>query len=307
MPHLTVDVVLTSVDFLEVNWENTVKHAANQAVAHGARLHLVNVTEKPHWLTRRVMDEAALQDYLSTVRDIAVERLDRAAALAPEGLEVSIEVRSGKPAIQVLEAAEEHGAGLIVTGIQPPTATSFMLGGTTDRLLRMSPVPVYVAGPRPPRPIKRVLVTTGLGPSGGFAIGTALEQLTHTDGEVRALYMVALPSVMNAYSGDVLKLRADIESMARDEFNTHVAAIEVPEGYSPVVRRLVSNLEVVPAHDTILEEARTSDCDLICFALGGRGRGPGQLIGRISGRVVRAAPCSVLALPDPWVAEQLGT
>ena len=61
--------------------------------------------------------------------------------------------------------------------------------------------------------------------------------------------------------------------------------------------------EVKPAADSILDEARESGADLICFALGGRGLGPGMLIGRVSEKVVRNAPCCVLALPDAWVAK----
>ncbi|MCO4744971.1 MAG: universal stress protein [Proteobacteria bacterium] len=306
MPHMTVDVVLAAVDFNEISWENTVRHAAHQAAVHDARLHLVTVTEKPHWLIRQVMDDKALQVHLSSVEAVATERLDAAAALATEGTSVSKEVRTGKPAVQLLASIKEQNADLLVVGTRPITATSMVIAGTTDRLLRSSPIPVFVAGPAAPRPIRNVLVPTGLGPSGAFALSTAVEQLSDTSGEVKALYMVALPSVMTAYSGDVLKLRRDIEAAARVEFDAHVAGVDLAEGYAPIVRKLVANLEIAPANDTIVEEAGNSNSDLICFALGGRGRGPGQLIGRISERVMRVTPCSVLALPDHWIAQNKG-
>jgi nucleotide-binding universal stress UspA family protein len=303
--YLPVDVVLAAVNFQEANWENTVRHAGHRALAHEARLHLVNVTEQPHWITRRVMDGAALEDYLTNLREGATERLQNAAKLVDAAVEVSTEVRSGKPSVEILAAAEEQGADLIVTGMHTPSATKMVMGGTSDRLLRVSPIPVWVAGPKPPKKIERILAPTGLGPSGRFALNTAVERV-EAEGEVKALYLVALPSVMNAYSGDVLKLRRDIESVAREEFESHVAEVAVPEGKRPIVRKLMANLEVKPAADSILDEARESETDLICFALGGRGLGPGMLIGRVSEKVVRNAPCCVLALPDAWVAKHRG-
>lgn len=301
--YLPVSVVLAAVNFQEANWENTVRHAGQRAAAHGARLHLVNVIEGPHWLTRKVMDTGALEDYLRNLREGARERLVSASALIDGGIEVTSEVRSGKPSVEILAAVEEQGADLIVTGMHTPSAAKMVMGSTSDRLLRVSPVPVFVAGPKAPKKIERIVTPTGLGPSGAFALRTALERVDG-EGEVKALYMVALPSVMNAYSGDVLKLRRDIEAAAREEFESHVAEIEVPEGKKPIVRKLLANLEVKPAADSIIDEARESDADLVCFALGGRGLGPGMLIGRVSERVVRNAPCSVLALPEGWMSKQ---
>lgn len=295
-------LVLGAVDFQNPNWENTVRHAAHRAAAWNARLHLVHVADKPHWLTRRVMDAAALEDYQSSVESAAKARLEGAASLVGD-VPLTLEVRTGKPAVELMAALEAQGADLLVTGMEAPSATKMVLGSTGARLLRICPVPIYIAGTKPPKAIERVIVPTGLGPSGSFALSMGAGQLSDPSGEVKALYMVALPSVMNAYSGDVLKLRRDIEAAARVEFDKHVAGVELPAGHAPIVQKLVPNLEIKPAHESIIEEARETGAELICFALGGRGLG-GLLIGSVSERVIRAAPCSILALPDSWVSSQ---
>ena len=85
---------------------------------------------------------------------------------------------------------------------------------STNKLYNSSPMAEHFMLPGPPAPIKHVIVPTGLGPSGTTAVEVGLGCLEGTEGTLTALHMVALPSVMRAYSGDVLALRAQIETRA---------------------------------------------------------------------------------------------
>lgn len=300
--HLDTRLVLAAVDFTDEDWQETVAHAAHHARSRGVGVHLVHVLPKTGWLLRKVMDEDSIEAHEAEQLAAAERRLGEASAsLQAQGIPASREVRRGKPAPQILQSIGATGAGLLVIGVGQPSTTAMLIGGTADRLLRTSPVPVLIRGPKPPSTLRHILVPTGMGPSGQAAVERAAHLVKEkADGKVTALHMVALPGVMRAYSGDVLKLRADLEAHARKELEAHVAKV----GSDQVEAVLQSNLETVSADQTILAEARARKVDLICLALGGRGLTSGPVIGRVSHRVIRALPCPLLALPDRWIDGQ---
>lgn len=115
--------------------------------------------------------------------------------------------------------------------------------------------------------------------------------------------MVALPSVMRAYSGDVLALRAKLVERAQAELEEHVQEVQV----GPEVRLdalLETDLDRVPVEQAIAQAARDRQAQLVCLALGGRRLDHGLLIGSVSQRLLRVLPCSLLALPDRWVSDR---
>lgn len=294
---LQADRMVAAVDFGD-DWENMLAHAAMLARRRDSELHLVHVLQPPSWLMARVLDERDLEAHRKDQEEVALRRLQHANA-GLSGVRVRTSIRFGKPSVEVVGAVEQDRAGLLVLGTGEPSGSAVLLGGTADRLLRVSSVPVYVCGPRPPEPCEKILVPTALGPGGRAALQVALDTV-RPGGTVYALHMVALPSVMRSFSGDVMSLRRKLAAGAEEEFRAHLAQVQVPDGVrlEPILR---TNLEVVPADRTIVKEARELGVQLICLALGGRGLGHGLLIGRVSEKVIRALPCALLALPDVWV------
>jgi len=300
MVRIETDNVVCSVSFGNPGWRDTVRHAGAEARRLGATLHLVHVIAPTPWLMRRVMDEQALQAHEADQRAHAQRLLEEAAGAVPDGVNRQVHAPVGKPSVATLQVLESVNGGLLVIGCTRPNNARVVVGGVADRLLRLSPVPVLIAGPTPPSKPSTVLVPTGLGPGGVAAINVALD-LVGNDGVVKALHMVALPGVMRAYSGDVLKLRASMEATARAELDQHLATTHAGPGTAALEGLLRTNLENVPADQTIIAEARAAQADLICLALGGRGLAPGLLIGRVSQRLMRSLPCPLLALPDAWI------
>lgn len=63
-----------------------------------------------------------------------------------EHCEVTSLVRHGNPAEQIVRAAQEHEAGLIVIGAEHRAfADTTVVGSTTDRVIRHAPIPVLVS------------------------------------------------------------------------------------------------------------------------------------------------------------------
>ncbi|MDQ0422668.1 nucleotide-binding universal stress UspA family protein [Peteryoungia aggregata LMG 23059] len=60
------------------------------------------------------------------------------------GVAAHIEIRSGAPAREILAAAEEHKADLIIVGSHVPDFSNYFIGATADRVVRHSKISVLV-------------------------------------------------------------------------------------------------------------------------------------------------------------------
>ena len=60
------------------------------------------------------------------------------------GVEARVELRSGAPAREILAAANEHGADLIVIASHVPDIGNYFIGATADRVVRHSKCSVLV-------------------------------------------------------------------------------------------------------------------------------------------------------------------
>ena len=121
------------------------EHAVELAASTGARLHVVSVVE-----TRTAYDNAIIDpdEVKANLRADATDAVERAETVVTDaGVECDTEVLEGPPPERILEAAERTGADAIVVGATGRSGFKrLVLGGTTERLLEASPVPVIVIG-----------------------------------------------------------------------------------------------------------------------------------------------------------------
>jgi nucleotide-binding universal stress UspA family protein len=94
------------------------------------------------------------QDYALQYEKAARESLERERArLAPNGTEVAVMLRAGVAWEEILSAAQELDAGLIVVGTHGrrglPRA---LLGSVAEKVVRLSPIPVMTVHGKPAAP-----------------------------------------------------------------------------------------------------------------------------------------------------------
>lgn len=128
--------------------ELAIDHAIGIGEAVGARIHAVNVVDLGD--VAASSEYAIPNDLIESLEDRgtrATETVrDRAAAA---GLEARTEVRSGYPARDLLEYVEDEDVDLVVMGTAGRTGLNrFLMGSTTERLVRHSPVPVLSVNAR---------------------------------------------------------------------------------------------------------------------------------------------------------------
>jgi nucleotide-binding universal stress UspA family protein len=111
----------------------------------GADIHLLDVTSGD-------TSEARIRQLAGQLRLYVSEKAASMGGL--QGLRVGVHVRHGDPVREILQAAAELDAGLIVLGnTRHPRLKSLIVGTIVERLLPHSPCPVVLAGPKPIEPL----------------------------------------------------------------------------------------------------------------------------------------------------------
>jgi nucleotide-binding universal stress UspA family protein len=117
--------------------------ACDLAKRHRSRLHMISVEELP--------DFPASIDEVIEAKDAENHKfhtvLERARKIAKaKGVKLDVEVVAGHAAASIVERVKAMKADLLVVGFMGHSALyERIIGGTTDRLVRLAPCPVLVA------------------------------------------------------------------------------------------------------------------------------------------------------------------
>lgn len=253
----------------------TLTAAVELARGAGAALHLVHACEGPH--LHVLSHPGGLELHQSELR----ERL-AAAADGRLGAQPVCHAVPGPPARVILRLAEETGADLVVAGAG---RHAFLLGSTAARLVRESPVPVFIVREPVRRPLARVLLATDLSPLSAAAHEQGLDAAAAVLGEPGALRSLL---VLGAGALPAPLPQAALERTAWAELRRFLAERR------PRAAPVQAAVRTGPATDEILAEADAWKADLL--VVGSLGH---VLLGSVAEDVVRAAPCNVLAVPAP--------
>ncbi|WP_263786533.1 universal stress protein [Salinibacter grassmerensis] len=133
--------LLVPVDFSEHRFR-LMAHAREIAPVYGmdlTLLHVVDATGLPNAYGAHGSppDPGVLSDRAEEVLDVEAE------SLRTKGIEVTLDVRGGHPAAEVLDVAEERGAAFIAIATHGRTGLERMLmGSVAEKVLRRAPCPV---------------------------------------------------------------------------------------------------------------------------------------------------------------------
>jgi len=134
--------LLVPVDFSEHRFR-VMAHAREIAPVYGmdlTLLHVVEVTGLPdaYGVYGSPPDPGVLSDRAEKVLDVEAE------SLRTKGIEVTLDVRGGHPAAEILDVAEECGAAFITIATHGRTGLERMLmGSVAEKVLRQAPCPVF--------------------------------------------------------------------------------------------------------------------------------------------------------------------
>ena len=107
------------------------------STVHG--LYVIDLPGAPRALALRDDEEEMREEY----RDYGEDQLAALADIAADhGVDFESHMRTGSPSEEIVEFAEEEGMDVVVMGSAYRGKLGNLLGGTTDRVVRSSPVPI---------------------------------------------------------------------------------------------------------------------------------------------------------------------
>jgi nucleotide-binding universal stress UspA family protein len=275
--------------------------ASELATAAGTKCHLVYAV-RDAWAdlatTQIPINAGELNRLLIDAGRNAVEKALRGQI--PAEVLSRLNVRVGRPAVVVAEAATTLGAELIVLGGKHhTTAGRWLAGSTAHHLVRTTSVPVLIVGPAEGR-FGRVLAAVDLSSAARPTIAAAERVASLFGARLRVAHTVEplpmIPEVPVAVSDDDLMRRSE------EELQRMVWPLIGMAGAERVVRH-------GPAADTIAADALEWKADLVVVGSHGKGWIDRILIGSVTEQLLNRLPASILVVPVPGpaaaVAERL--
>jgi len=298
-----IERILLPTDFSDFS-NQALRHALALARKFKARLKVVYVIPQVY-----VSGEAAFigAAWLITpeIRQQAEEELRRFLSPAREArIDHEMEVREGEPWREIVAAAEEMRADLVVTGTHGRSgAERFILGSVAEKLVRRLPCPVLTVCHEEGRTwetpglIGRILCATDFSEAASHALKFSLALAASTQAEVTLLHAVEIfpdlgEAVYRAALPEVQPLRAELQRKAAQQLDETLVSVRRDDHTVHVTPRVV----VGRAYKEILWVAAEERADLI--VIGAQGHGPIEhmISGSNAQHVIRRATCPVLTV-----------
>jgi len=118
------------------------EHAIGLAAATGAAIHALYVIDLPgvpRTVYVRDDEEEMREEYREYGEQVTDELCEQAAE---RGVDCSSVIRTGSPAEEIVDYAEDEGMGAIVMGVAYRGTLRALLGSTSERVVRTATVPV---------------------------------------------------------------------------------------------------------------------------------------------------------------------
>jgi C_GCAxxG_C_C family probable redox protein len=238
---------------------------------------------------------AALMRQAEAAEDqVRADLEDWVKEIGAEGVAVEAVVGPGPADRAILRAIEVVQPDLVVMGTHGRSGYNrFLLGSTTEKVIREIPVPLLTvregcwrlalgAAEAVPLDIRRILCAADVPKETGANLATVAELARSFGAEVTVLHSLEIPGWLSSAPPD-----------AREEARRRLKGLGDLHAGNLKFRVVVTE---GPAYQRILEHAAREEADLVVVG----GRRPGgdvPVFGSTAIRVMRRAPCPVLALP----------
>lgn len=270
------------------------RSAAAVGRAFGAAIDLVAVIE-PAPLYRRVL--SPIHGRLACIEDVSVgarRKLEEVAReLRSAHVPVECHVRSGRPYVELIAACRELQDDMVVLGPHCRSQSQHLsLGSTAERVLRKASVPVLIAKSELPALPSLVLVPVDFSSAGKAAVVEASVLVRRWNSKLVLLHVVE--PLAEAYMWPLEPGAVALYPVEPDELEPEWDAWLGNVDLSGLAcERLTLKGH---AAETIVETAAQLAADLVVMGTHGRSGIAHALLGSVTLRVAREAPCSVLAI-----------
>jgi nucleotide-binding universal stress UspA family protein len=299
---LNIQKIFATTDFSGQSLP-AVRYALAVGEKIGASVTLLHVVETASSLSG--MQSVVLARTDSEVAALAGTQLEALAQREAKGRgNVTTLVRTGKPFHEITLAAGERAADLIVIATHGHSGLKRVwLGSTAERVVRHAPCPVLTVptrelrkriGPPSPFRLKRILVPIDFSNFSKDALPYAVLLAAQFGAELTLLHIVQRFPIDNLLGAELInqtlvptikQAEADLERMAAElSKSTGVKSSAVVRDGTP--------------HEAICQTAKSLGADLVVLTTHGYTGLKHVWLGSTAERVVRHAPCPVLAVRE---------
>ena len=290
--------ILTGTDFSEIA-EHGVAAASRLASATGATLHVVHSVDLSYTGSTMIGMTAEFLDGLQASAQEKLERsIEKHTRDGIDAIEVDLRIRNGSAADVLLEEADAVDASLIVIATHARTGLAHaLLGSTAEHVLQRTARPVlslHRADVLPALPPRKILIPSDLSGDAALAFEGSRRLLGATPGatEIHLLHAVEIPGDYgrNVAAESWTRMLDKLEKHARER----LAAIAEEIGREGFEVR--TTVRLGSASELILEEALSSEPDLIAMRTAERSTLGRLFLGSTARRIVQRADCPVLTI-----------
>lgn len=272
-------------------------HAVHWARTYGAELHILHANvllqnDSQHFPNEEVFNQQ-LQDLSKQRMTSTIE------ALQPEALQIKpAQIRAISTAPAILGYAKEHDIDLMVMGTHGRRGLGHLfLGSVAEEVVRLASCAVFTIREReaaaPVEKMKRILVPVDFSAHAQQALVYAKELAAFYHARLQLIHVIEafIPPTFYVTTGiSTITFSAELKA------KTHEAMIELlQKTKGPKVEADFHVIEGNAAYD-IVDFAKEKNSDLIVISTHGRTGLEHLLMGSVTEKVVRRAPCPVFTV-----------
>ncbi|MBX0297337.1 universal stress protein [Haloarcula nitratireducens] len=269
-------------------------HVLDLAARHDATVHILNVTDTTQnsLLEIRGDDDDALEQEGDRIVREAAEQADK------QGIDTVTDVVQGEPYREIVDYAEKHGLDLVVMPTHGRRGLErFLLGSTSERVVRRADVPVLTMRPDDDdtisHPYQNVLVPTDGSDCANQALALGVDVADAEDAVLHLLSVIAIPALGVDARPDI---QMELLEESAHELLDEAAAFADDAG----VDAASTTVEYGPSiHQAILTYIDDHDIDLVVVGTHGRTGFDRYVLGSVTEYLVRTSPIPVLTVQPP--------
>lgn len=303
--------ILWSIDF-SPDSKAAIRLLSGIGFPKGSRGILLHVVTKDEEL-RAFAKSTDLLEHLGVIRQKTIEHAQRnlkklADQFLPPSLHPTVLVKEGNPAEEILTTLKKEAIDLAVLGTRGLSGVKrFLLGSVSDRVLQESPCPVLIArgsGRRTSRGMRIVLATDGSSEA-DLAV-RFINQLTFPPQSELVLFHVVERTDYSVVQDDYRILGmgpAGLDTVREWEKDFYSRKQKAKMDFLQKTGKKLQigkvKIEKVPvgyAAEEIIKAATRFRADLLVVGSRGLSGMKRTILGSVSSRVARYAPCSVLVV-----------
>lgn len=274
----------------------------------GAKLYVGHVVDVPPVgiYGEAIVDPLGQQELILESAQVQIETLFK-----EEGLSWEPVITIGRPAEELLHTAGKFGVDLTVAATHGRSGIRrLLLGSVTQRLMRTLPCPILVVpshespdgGEVPPaRPqLKRILVGYDFSSDSRLALDYGISLAQEFEAELHLVHVIEPSAYQDLFKGVAEESAASLKDV-RPLLNERLRSL-VPKDAENWCKPKTTLL-AGPPHEEIVKYALLNQMDMIVLGVRGHGLIETVFVGSTTDRVMRQAPCPILAV-RPKAARQ---